>query len=307
MNYTLPPKNRISLGNTNNALVMLLMANAVLFVLLIFFKVFYFMTATGNVADITLASYHQELFDYFVVPASFKLFIARPWTLISYMFTHESLLNLFSNLLWLTAFGYILQSLAANKKIIPLYLYGGIIGAILFLLFSNVLAVSSNHMSFLVGATPAIITVAAGATTLSPKYKLFPQIGGGIPLWILFLVFMAVNISSALPFGLAYTFTNILCALLGYFIINQWMKGHDYCEWMYIMIYKIDNQFNPDKKSNHQDIKDEVFYKTTKKPFKREMIITQERIDEILDKINKKGYKSLNREEREILERVGKE
>jgi len=307
MNYTVSPKNRISLGSTGNALVMLLMANAVLFVLLIFFKIFYFMTATSNVASVNIALFHKEIFDYFVLSANGSVTLHRPWTILSYMFSHESLLALLSNLLWLAAFGFILQSLAANRKMIPLYLYGGVLGGLIFVACSTLMP-QATHMGQLIGATPALIAVAAGTTALGPKYKIFPMLGGGIPLWLLFTIFMAINLSAGAAAGLPLELAYVGAALLGFFIIWSWdRKGRDYCEWMYNLIYRIDDIFNPDKKVIRKSGKgQQLFYKVKGQPFKRTELITQERVDELLDKIKLKGYKSLSKEEKAYLERASK-
>jgi membrane associated rhomboid family serine protease len=305
MNSTLTPKNRISLGSTGNALVLLLMTNAIFFVLLVFFKIFYFMTATSNVAADNVALFHKEIFDYFARPASGAAFVHRPWTIISYMFSHESLLALLSNLLWLAAFGFILQSLAANRKMIPLYLYGGIFGGLVFLITSIALP-QGTHMAQLAGATTALICVAAGTTAYGPKYKIFPMLSGGIPLWVLFVLFMAITLSSSVEAGMPLVLAYIGSALLGFFIMWSYdKKGRDYCEWMYHLVYRIDDIFNPEKKARHKREKGpQLFYKAKGQPFKKTELITQERIDELLDKIKLKGYKSLSKEEKEYLERA---
>ncbi|MGF7231867.1 rhomboid family intramembrane serine protease [Arachidicoccus sp.] len=307
MNYKVPPQNKVTLGSTGNAIVLLIGANAVLFVLLAFFKIFYFMTATGNVADITLAAYHKEVFDYLTLPLSFAAFVHQPWTLISYMFTHESLLDLLSNLLWLAAFGYIMQSLAENRKIIPIYLYGGVIGGIIFLLLSSFLPSSANHLNYLIGATIPVIAIATAAVTLAPKYRIFPMLAGGVPLWILYLIYILINFSSATNAGLAFAFTIVVSALVGFFVIYQLKRGNDYCEWMYNLMYKIDSLFNPHKKFRSKPATEKFFYKTSRAPFKTEERITQEHVDELLDKISKKGYSSLSKTEREFLKRAGRE
>ncbi|HEY0299495.1 MAG TPA: rhomboid family intramembrane serine protease [Arachidicoccus sp.] len=307
MNATLQPKHKVSLGNSGNALVLLVIANVAVFVLLIFLKAIYFMSSTSNSADVTADLYHNEIFNYFILPASFSQFLHQPWTLISYMISHESLLDLFSNILWLVAFGYILQSLSGNKKIIPLYLYGGILGGIFFVAMNAVLPQQSSHIGFLIGATPAIIAVAAGATTLTPKYRIFPMLGGGIPLWILFAVFMLINISTAASAGLAYISTVLFSAVIGFFVIYQLKKGNDYGQWMYSSVYKIDDLFNPDKKHEKSKQENDAFYKTSRKPFETKEHVTQERIDELLDKINSKGYSSLTKSEKDFLRRAGKD
>ena len=64
--------------------------------------------------------------------------------------------------------------------------------------------------------------------------------------------------------------------------------------------------FNPDKKRlTPQKTKEKLFYKTAgQKPFEKRAIITQQRVDEILDKINQKGYSLLSEEEKNILKRA---
>jgi hypothetical protein len=67
------------------------------------------------------------------------------------------------------------------------------------------------------------------------------------------------------------------------------------------------NLFNPDRKKlpAHTSVKEKVFYNTHgQKPFVKRPVITQERIDEILDKINQKGYPLLSEEEKDILRKA---
>jgi membrane associated rhomboid family serine protease len=104
----------------------------------------------------------------------------------------------FSNMLWLSTFGYILQSLTGNKKIIPLYIYGGLVGAIIYVVAFNTLPplkhISSS--SILLGASASVMAIAMTTTTLAPNYRIFPLISGGIPLWVLTLIFALIDIAS---------------------------------------------------------------------------------------------------------------
>ena len=54
-------------------------------------------------------------------------------------------------------------------------------------------------------------------------------------------------------------------------------------------------------------IKTQLFYKSSSKPYKKTSNITQQKIDDLLDKINQKGYNSLTEDEKEILRRASKE
>jgi hypothetical protein len=50
-----------------------------------------------------------------------------------------------------------------------------------------------------------------------------------------------------------------------------------------------------------------LFYKSNTRPFTKTPNLTQQRIDEILDKIGQKGYHALSEEEKELLKRAGEE
>ncbi|HEY0432799.1 MAG TPA: DUF6576 domain-containing protein, partial [Chitinophagaceae bacterium] len=51
----------------------------------------------------------------------------------------------------------------------------------------------------------------------------------------------------------------------------------------------------------------QLFYKSKTQPFTRKPNLTQQKVDEILDKINQKGYSHLTEEEKELLKRASKE
>ncbi|MES1215057.1 MAG: DUF6576 domain-containing protein [Bacteroidota bacterium] len=50
-----------------------------------------------------------------------------------------------------------------------------------------------------------------------------------------------------------------------------------------------------------------MYYKSSKAPYNKTPNITQQRIDDILDKINQKGYQFLTDEEKELLKKASKE
>jgi hypothetical protein len=68
------------------------------------------------------------------------------------------------------------------------------------------------------------------------------------------------------------------------------------------------NLFNPYKKPSKEKIKETVFYNTGKrKPYEKTTHITQQRVDEILDKISQKGYHFLTEEEKAILKKAAED
>src|SRR5690348_3912078 len=107
-------KNRLMLGQDNNALTWLIIINAVVFVALLFIRLIYQVSS-----DTGLQTFQTQIENWFALPAGGLKFLNHPWTIITYMFSHDNLWYLISSLLWLWCFGYILQDIAGNNKLFP--------------------------------------------------------------------------------------------------------------------------------------------------------------------------------------------
>jgi membrane associated rhomboid family serine protease len=297
-------RKRMNLGQDGNALIQLLILNAVLFVILKFVYVVYLVSNTPA------GAYYTHVYNWFALPAAPAKLVLRPWTLISYMFVDHELFRFISNMFWLWSFGYILQDLTGNRKIIPIYLYGGLTGAALFvlanLIFPELRAqIDVNTIS---GANCAIAALAIATTSVSPDYRIFPMINGGIPLWVLTLVFLLINFSSIGYGETGVYIANAGAAGIGFLFIYQMRRGRDGSIWVNQFFDWLNDLFNPEKKKKPRQRKDEFYYHVAgTQPYKKIPNITQKRIDEILDKINQQGYRFLTSEEKDILKRAAEE
>ena len=307
MNNTLFSKSkRPLLGDNSNSLVMLIAINAVVFILLNFLRITYALAyETNPTAEMYFT---KQILDWFTLPAQLEKLFTRPWTMLVYMFTNYSVWALISNLLWLWGFGYILQDMAGNKKLFPIYLYGGFVGAIFFLLSANLVPYLYQNIATqpaLIGGGAAVMAVAVATTTLAPDYRIFPMLNGGIPLWVLTVIFVAIDFASVAGTNGAVAIAHLAGASIGFIFIKQMGKGKDWGIWMYNFVDWVNDLFNPEKKHKTQSVKH--FYKTEKPPFTKTSNLTQQRLDEILDKINQHGYPMLTDEEKAFLSRASKE
>jgi membrane associated rhomboid family serine protease len=298
-------RKQMTLGQDGNALVQLVVINAVLFVLLKFVYVVY-KSIDGATAD----SHYGAIASYVLLPGSLDKLSSRPWTVLTYMFADESVFRFIGNMFWLWGFGYILQDLTGNRKLVPIYLYGGVAGAALFALAYAILPQLHIQASGaeLAGANAAIIAIAIAVTTVAPNYRIFPMINGGIPLWIFTVLYLIINFST-ISFGdLGEYIANVAGAAAGFLFILRMRRGHDASLWMNQFFDWANDLFNPDRKSKARSPKDEFYYKVSGTlPYKKIPNVTQQRIDEILDKINQQGYRFLTDEEKEILKRAADE
>jgi hypothetical protein len=158
--------------------------------------------------------------------------------------------------------------------------------------------------SFMFGGNAGIMAVALATTTLAPDYRLFKMLNGGIPLWILTILYIIIDFTGTGQ--VSHHLAHLGGGLIGFLFVVSLRKGYDWSIWMNNIYNWFVNLFNPDQPVHrNQKIKEKVFYNTNgQTPFIKRPVITQQRIDEILDKINQKGYNHLSDEEKAILEKA---
>ncbi|MEO6314934.1 MAG: rhomboid family intramembrane serine protease [Chitinophagaceae bacterium] len=295
---------KILLGQGNNSLVMLFAINAMVFVILKFIYVIY------QMSDLNLDAFYSNIFNWFILPADISKLGTRPWTIITSMFLHDDLSAVLPAMFWLGVFGYVLQDLTGNKRLIPVYIYGGLAGAFFYVLTYNFVPRLQPGLpaAALLGSNAAIMAVAIATTTVKPDYRFFPMINGGIPLWIVTFIFVIIDILSIHLGDPAKYIAHIAGGATGFIFIYQMRKGRDWSIGMNTVFDWFNDLFNPNKKTGTKNIRDEFFYKVHgAHPYKRIPNVTQKRIDEILDKINVDGYHLLTDEEKDILRRASSE
>ena len=297
-------KQHITLGQGDNTLTRLIVICIVIFVGLAFMKAVWYFTYQK---DLALPLFNKNVLGLFIMPADIDKLLSRPWTIITHMFVHDNVWAIFANMLWLWSFGYIMQDLAGNSKIIPLFIYGALAGAIAFLLAYNLIPSLQPQLPYAaaMGASASVMSIAVATTMVSPGYRLFPMIRGGIPLWVLTAFYIVSKIFTIPNTGALVV--HIAGALAGFLFIFSLRRGYDGGAWMNNFFEWIGNLFNPNRPKKGKSIKDELFYKSSSAPYKKISNITQQRVDEILDKINQKGYNFLTDEEKELLKRASKE
>lgn len=299
-------KQKITLGQSGNALIMIIAICLLAFVGLAFMKAVWYYRFPKELAP---ALFDKNVLGWLVLPAESDRILSKPWTFLTYMFVHDNIWKIFSNMLWLWCFGYIMQDLTGNRKIIPVFIYGGLAGAIAFVLAYNFLPSLNGQLPYAtaIGASAGVMAVAIATTLVSPTYKIFPMIGGGIPLWALTALYVISDLATISISDTGNLIAHLAGALAGFLFILFLKMGHDGSDWMSNFFEWINNVFNPNKPKKGRNIKEELFYKSSSEPFKKTMNVTQQRIDDILDKINQQGYNALTEEEKGLLKRAGEE
>lgn len=305
-------KRRFTLGQPGNALIALITLNIIFFLTILITRVFYLYTHQGQGMEVL----NFDAIEWFALPAQLTKFSERPWTLLTFMFSQGGLpafsllVAMFSNMLWLYAFGFILQDLSGNRLIFPVYIYGSIAGAVLFM--ASVYLIPSlrpyKEQLYLAGANTGTMAIAISVTAFAPNYRLFRNIGHGAPVWILTGLFLVVSLVSSLSNNTAFGMAILGGAAAGLLFVILLKKGKDGSIWMNDLYKWFIKLYDPGKKQKGASVKEKIFYNSgSRSPYNKTANITEQRINEILDKINQKGYHFLTDEEKEILKRAGEE
>lgn len=300
------PKRKFSLGEDGNALTGLFTLNAVFFLVILTLQVVY------NFMQASESAYYSEVVQWFALPATFGKFLQRPWTIITYMFSDvgREILRVISNMIWLWGFGALLQRLTGNSKLIPIYIYGGLLGGIVYLATVALMPQLKQNAAnaYLLGANTGTLAIAMAVTTLAPNTRFFEHIRGGIPIWVLLIIYLVIDVAGINTQGAAVIISHIGGALAGFIFVYFLRKDRDASVWMNTAYFKFFNLFTPKPPKAVISERDKIFYKQgSRKPFIKEAIITQKRIDDILDKINQHGYGALNKEEKDILKKAAQD
>jgi membrane associated rhomboid family serine protease len=216
------------LGADNNALVALLAVNLVGYVILGLIKVVYFLES------LPLEQYAAQIFQPLTLS---EKWVNSPWSLLTYNWVHDGFWILLGNMIWLSIFSNTLQLKGANKHIFPVYFYGGILGAIFYII------IGSNQALF--GAGVSVTAIVVATLTLIPNHKLLPSLAGGIPVWILGIVFLSLQISFLINANMATIIATICGGIAGFVYVMLLKRGKDLGKWMHQLLHLLNNSLAP--------------------------------------------------------------
>ena len=280
---------KLTFRNGSN-LTRLIYINIVVFILL------------SIVAGIGFLLNNQEIsgkaLDLFSVPASFNALLLRPWTLITYMFTHKDIWHILFNMLWLYWFGRIFLEYLDERKLVAVYLLGGISGAMVYILSFNIFPAFTGVVadSVAIGASASVMAIVIAIAAYVPDYTIQLFLFGRIKIKYMALAIFILTSIMDFSVNSGGKLAHIGGAFFGYFYIINLRHGHDIGKGFNRIIDFFATIFKPRKKLK-------VTYKKVATEYEYNKIKAehQKRINNILDKISKGGYESLTKEEKEAL------
>jgi membrane associated rhomboid family serine protease len=235
---------------------------------------------------------------YLAVPASVGALATKPWTPVTYMFLHQGFIHLLFNMLWLWWFGKIFMGYLDQRKVVSLYLMGGLAGALLYIVIFNLFPAFAGavNVSVALGASASVMALVIATAVYLPEMELHLLFLGRIKLKYLALITFLITSVFDFSVNTGGKIAHIGGAMMGLAYGYGLKNGKDIGAWLNSIIDFFVTLFRPGRRMK-------VTYKKPKTDYDYNKIRAerQKAIDHILDKISKGGYDSLTREEKEIL------
>jgi len=283
----------INKSNRQNAIQYLVKSDLIKLISIcsLFYVMIHFIRITFLIGGKDIQDFQQNFWQWISLGANWPITLKKAWVLLTHMFMDSSFLRLLANMIWLWVFGSVIEDLKGSYRVIPIFITGGIMGAIALITFSQFQATPLS--GDFTGSQAAIWAVMGATITYKPQYRFWMIFEKGIPIWVMASIFillqllqigfihigMLIYFAAGLLPGILYT--NILD---GYF--NAFTR----------FLKRIAGYAG----NNANFLTKEVRTKNSTAPFKVKNT-QQAAIDRILEKIHTEGMDSLSTREKKIL------
>lgn len=240
----------------------------------------------------------DNVLNFFSVPSSLSKLLLRPWTLFTYMFVHKDIWHILFNMLWFYWFGRIFLEYLDQKKLVSVYLLGGLSGAAVYILSFNVFPAFAGVVteSVAIGASASVMAVVIAIAAYVPDYTVQLLLLGRVKIKYMALAIFVLTSVMDFSINSGGKLAHIGGAFFGYLYTVNLRQGKDIGKGFNKAMDYLVSIFKPRKKLKvtHKKAANEYEYNKVKAEH-------QARINSILDKISKGGYDSLTKEEKETL------
>jgi membrane associated rhomboid family serine protease len=230
----------------------------------------------------------------------------HPWTIISHMFTHVGFFHMLFNMLILYWFGRIAGDLLGDHRMLPLYLYSGLAGALIYLLSAPLIYEGGSNLH---GASAAIMGIVAAAGITAPDYQMRLLLLGDVRLKYIVAGLLAIYIIGIANMeNVGGHMAHLGGAAFGFFYVHLLRQGRDLTRGFnrLISMFKkpVKHQPRPSKRKVTMEVRHRAASRKSdiqSPPSDHAYDGDQQRLDSILDKIKATGYQNLSEEDKKFL------
>lgn len=286
---------------SGNTITRLIIVNVAMFLLIM---IFLLALRLGSAFDPQNGLF-DEAMKYLFLSGDVLWDARHPWVLITHMFTHVGFFHLLFNMLVLYWFGRIAGDLLGDHRMLPLYLYSGLTGALFYLLTAPLLYSGGSQLH---GASAAIMGIVAAAGLTAPDYQMRLLLIGDVRLKYIVAALLAIYIIGIANMdNIGGHFAHLGGAAFGFFYVHMLRRGHDLANGFIRLTRFLQKPVKVPARPVKRKVTMEVRHRAGERQSDRSNKTTpafqgdQERLDAILDKIKSSGYQNLSEEDKQFL------
>ena len=183
---------------SGSSLIKLIYINLAVFVIVNLVEVVYFL--------VNRHALYSNFLLQLALPADLSILATRPWTLITYMFLHKSFINILVNILWLYWFGKVFLEYLDGKKLVGVYILGGISGGLLYIAAFNLFPVLSRDLSlaYALGASASVMAIVFAISVYVPNYIFHLLFIGKVK--IIYIAIVGLLVTSVFDFSINHKY-----------------------------------------------------------------------------------------------------
>ncbi|MEK7254232.1 MAG: rhomboid family intramembrane serine protease, partial [Bacteroidota bacterium] len=260
---------------------------------------------------------YTKLIHLLAVSSDWKLNLTHPWTFITHIFLHEGFWHILWNMLFLYWFGRIVGDLLGDRRVLPVYLLGGLAGGLTYFAMANIPGLPWGVGMYALGASAAVNATLLTAGKTAPDYNIPLLFFGDVKLKYIVVVFLLLDlISLSWNANSGGAFAHLGGAFMGYIIAVQLQNGRDMTAPVSRILQAISSFFtnlfggqsrpkpaqrNPNRQKQKVSRPASGGSRPSRQSNDTDELSFQEKLDAILDKIKRSGYDSLSAAEKEFL------
>ena len=245
----------------------------------------------------------SDFMQWFELPSSLVRFACQPWSLLTYMFMHERVMHILWNMVALYGFGKIFISFFSMRHFVGVYILGGIMGGLFFMLAFNLFPGFSGvvERSHLIGASASVLAVVMAAAVRRPNFIVNLRFLGSMRLMTIAVITVVLSLLLLASENAGGNFAHLGGAFAGWLFAYLLNKGVDITAFINKIIDFFATFFRRTPKKEKPKF---TFYKNGRAAdyeYNATKKSNEEEVDRILEKVKKGGYASLSDEEKKKL------
>ena len=246
----------------------------------------------------------RSFIHYLEMPADIMQWLMQPWSVLTYMFLHADVFHLLFNMLWLYWFGQLFLFEFSAKHLRGLYLFGGIVGGLFYLLAYNLFPLFQPMVghSMLLGASASVLAIVVACAVSMPEYRLNLLLFGAVRLKYVALIVVLTDLLFITSANAGGHIAHLGGAMAGWWFVRGLHSGkYDATAWINRVLDIVVGWFHRSPKAKRPHMKVHVGKHGKDYDYNARKKAQSDEIDRILDKVRQSGYDGLTAEEKRKL------